>query len=202
MNPLVKPAVFATCLLPFLWLLYAAFTGGLGPDPAEVIMHMSGEWSLRLLALTLLMSVLRRWTGRPWPLRLRRMLGLFTFFYACVHLASFGHFYAGWSAVILLEELAQRPYITAGFLGWLLMLPLAVTSTRKMQRRLGRNWLRLHRLVYAAAVVSCVHLVWQIRSDATEALAYSAVFVLLLAWRVRRISRVPNWSIIRHPENP
>ena len=185
MHPLVKPALFTVCLLPFLWLLYGAVTGGLGPDPAEAIMHVTGEWGLRLLALTLLMSVLRKWLGRPWPLRLRRMLGLYTFFYACVHLASFAHFYIGWTGAILLEELAERPYITVGFLGWLLMLPLAVTSTREMQRRLGRNWLRLHRLVYPAAVLCCVHLIWQIRSDAAEALVYSLVFALLLAWRLK-----------------
>lgn len=186
MPSLVKPAVFAACLLPFLWLLYGVFTGGLGPDPAEAIMHVSGEWGLRLLALTLLMSVLRKWLGRPWPLRLRRMLGLFAFFYCCVHLASFGHFYIGWTGAILVEELVERPYITVGFLAWLLMLPLAVTSTRRWQRQLGRNWLRLHRLVYPAAVLGCIHLIWQIRSDAAEALVYSLIFALLLGWRVKR----------------
>ena len=185
MSRLVKPVVFITCALPFLWLLYGVVAGGLGPDPAEAIMHVTGEWSLRLLALTLLMSVLRKWLGRSWPLRLRRMLGLYTFFYACVHMASFAHFYTGWTGAILLEELAERPYITVGFLAWLLMLPLAVTSTRWMQRKLGRNWLRLHRLVYLAAVMSCVHLVWQVRSDAAEALVYSLIFALLLAWRLK-----------------
>ncbi len=192
MHPLLKPAVFTACLLPFLWLVYGAVTDGLGPDPAEAIMHVTGEWSLRLLALTLLMSVLRRWLGRPWPLRLRRMLGLYTFFYACIHLASFGHFYAGWTGSILLEELAERPYITAGFLAWMLMLPLAMTSTRRMQRRLGRNWPRLHRLVYPAAVLACVHLVWQIRSDAAEAMVYTLIFALLLAWRVKRRLALPS----------
>ena len=185
MARLAKPVLFIGCALPFLWLLYGAVTAGLGPDPAEAIMHVTGEWSLRLLALTLFMSVLRKWLGRPWPLRLRRMLGLYTFFYACIHLTCFAHFYTGWTGTILLQELAERPYITMGFLAWVLMLPLAVTSTRQMQRRLGRTWVRLHRLVYPAAMLACIHLFWQIRSDATEALVYSLIFALLLAWRVK-----------------
>jgi len=182
----VKPAVFCVGLAPFLWLVYAAFSGGLGPDPAEVIMHVSGEWGLRLLALTLSLSVFRQLSGVGWLMRLRRMLGLFAFFYACLHLVSFAHLYAAWSGTILLEELAERPYITVGFLAWLMMLPLAITSTRRQQRRLGRNWGRLHRLVYPAAVLACVHLLWQVRSDAAEALVYCLIFALLLAWRLRR----------------
>ncbi len=147
-------------------------------------MHSTGEWSLRLLAITLLVSPLRRWSGRSVFLKFRRMLGLYAFFYACIHLASFGHFYVGWTLPILLEELIERPYITAGFLAWLLMLPLALTSTRRMQRRLGRNWLYLHRLIYPAAVISCLHLLWQARSDIGEALAYALVFAGLLGWRL------------------
>lgn len=182
----LKPAAFVACLTPFLWLLYAALTGGLGPDPAQVIMHVSGEWSLRMLALTLGIGLLRQLLGRPWPLKLRRMLGLYAFFYACLHLASFAHFYLGWSGSILVEELIERPYITVGFLAWCLMLPLAITSTKAVQRRLGRNWVRLHKLVYPAAVLACVHLIWQVRSDAAEALVYTLLFALLLAWRLRR----------------
>lgn len=184
MHPLIKPLVFCACLAPFGWLLYAAASGGLGPDPAEVIMHVSGEWALRILALTLAVLVLRELLGRPWPVRLRRMLGLFAFFYACLHLASFAHFYIGWSGALLLEEVVERPYITVGFLAWLLLLPLAVTSTRGLQRRLGKRWRQLHRLVYPAAVLACVHLVWQVRSDAAEALVYVLVFALLLGWRL------------------
>ena len=179
----MRLAVFALCLVPFGLLTYQAFTGGLGPDPADAIMHSTGEWSLRLLALTLLITPLRRRLSWPVLFKLRRMLGLFAFFYACVHLVSFGHFFVGWTPAILWEELVERPYITAGFTGWLLMLPLAVTSTRKMQRRLRHNWLRLHRLVYPAAIAACLHLLWQARADIGEALAYIAVFALLLGWR-------------------
>ena len=185
---LVRVGAFVLCLLPFAWLVYSAATADLGPDPAESIMHITGEWALRLLLLTLLVSPLRQWPGWPVVLRLRRMLGLYTFFYACVHLMSFCHFYIGWTAGALIEELAERPYITVGFAAWLLMLPLAVTSTRGMQRRLRRNWQRLHRLVYAVAVLACCHILWQARSDIGEALMYILLFAALLAWRVRRFT--------------
>lgn len=182
----IRAGVFIACLLPFLVLAFAAVANTLGPDPAESIMHQTGEWSLRLLALTLLLAPLRQLAGWARPLRYRRMLGLFAFFYACVHLVSFGQFYTGWDPAILLEELAERPYITAGFAAWLLMLPLTLTSTRNWQRRLGRRWVKLHRLVYPAALAACLHLLWQARSDIGEALVYGLVFALLLGWRAWR----------------
>jgi sulfoxide reductase heme-binding subunit YedZ len=188
MERLVRVGVFVLCLLPFAWLVYGAASNGLGPDPAESIMHITGEWALRLLLLTLLVSPLRQWAGWPVVLKLRRMLGLYAFFYACIHLLSFSHFYIGWTAAALIEELAERPYITVGFAAWLLLLPLAVTSTRTMQRRLRRNWQRLHRLVYAVAVLACCHILWQARSDIGEALVYILLFAVLLAWRVKRFT--------------
>ncbi len=182
----LKIGVFLLCLLPFVWLVHAASAGGLGPDPAEAIMHVTGEWSLRILLLGLLVSPLREWLGWSPLIKLRRMLSLYAFFYACIHLATFCHFYVGWTADILVEELAQRPYITVGFAAWLMMVPLALTSTRGMQRRLRRNWQRLHRLVYPLAVLACVHLAWQARSDIGEAVLYSGLVLLLLGWRVWR----------------
>jgi len=179
----LKPAAFVACLLPFCWLAYAAVFARLGPDPAKSIMLETGEWALRFLLLTLCVSPLRRIFRWSWPMRLRRMLGLYAFFYACVHLATFCHFYIGWTTSQLLEELAKRPYITVGALAWLLLLPLAVTSTRGMQRRLGRRWQRLHRLVYPALVLACVHLAWQVRSDYGDALAYGLAAALLLGYR-------------------
>ncbi len=181
----VKPGVFVLCLLPLCFLGYAAASNDLGPDPAERVMHITGEWALRFLVLTLLMSPLRQWTGKSWPLKLRRMLGLYTFFYACVHLVSFGQFFLGWTPELLLEELAERPYIAVGFTAWLLMLPLAITSTKGMQRRLGRNWRRLHRLVYVAAAAASLHLLWISRSDIGEALIYTLVLATLVLWRAR-----------------
>lgn len=185
-DRLIRAGVFALCLIPFLWLAWRAATGGLGPDPAKALMLETGEWALRLLVLTLLVSPLRQWTGWPVVMRLRRMLGLYTFFYASVHLASFGQFYIGWSGGLLVEELGERPYITVGFAAWVLLLPLAITSTRGWQRRLRRNWQRLHRLIYPAAVLACLHLFWQARSDVGEALVYIVLVGLLLGWRVHR----------------
>ena len=187
----VKPAVFFLCLLPFVLLVYAAGSGGLGPDPAESIMHVTGEWALRILLLALLISPLKKWTGRATLIKLRRMLGLYAFFYACIHLLCFGHFYVGWTPALVIEELAERPYITMGFAAWLLMVPMALTSTNAMQRRLRRNWQRLQRAVYPVAVLACLHLIWQARSDIGEALLYSAVVFLLLSWRISRRLRQP-----------
>lgn len=182
----VRATVFVLCALPFAWLFYRAGYGGLGPDPGEALMHATGEWSLRILAMTLVISPLRVWTGKPWVIKLRRMLGLYAFFYATVHFTLFLQFYTGWTVAALLQELAERPYVSAGFAAWLIMLPLAITSTRSMRRRLGQRWIMLHRQVYAAAIIACLHLLWQARSDIGEPLAYLLVFVLLLAWRVRR----------------
>ena len=186
MERAVRSGVFVLCFLPFAWLVYAVASDGLGPDPAEAVMRETGEWALRLLAATLLVSPLRQWTGWSLVMKLRRMLGLYAFFYGCIHLLAFLQLFVGWSIGPLLEEVAERPYITMGFIAWCLMLPLAATSTRAMQRRLRRNWQRLHRLVYPAAVLACLHLLWQARSDVGEALAYIVIFALLLGWRVRR----------------
>jgi sulfoxide reductase heme-binding subunit YedZ len=186
-------SVFLLCLVPFGYVLYGALSGSLGPDPAEAIMHVTGEWAVRLLLLTLLVTPLRRWTGWRWVLKLRRMLGLYTFFYGIVHLLSFLHFYLGWNSQVLLEELAERPYITLGFGALLCMAPLAITSTGGMQRRLGRNWRKLHRLVYLAAILVCLHIIWQIRSDAGTAIVYSTLFAVLLGWRLNGLIR-KRWS--------
>ena len=186
MERVARFGIFVLCLLPFVWVLYAAIYGDLGPDPAESVMLFTGEWSLRMLALTLLISPLRVLTGWSQLIKVRRMLGLYAFFYCCVHFLAFLQFYIGWAPAALTKELAERPYITLGFSAWLFMLPLALTSTRGMQRRLRRNWQRLHRLVYPAAVLACLHLLWQARSDVGEAIIYILIFAALLMWRVGR----------------
>jgi len=196
MERVARIVTFVLCLLPLALILYAAFVGRLGPDPAEALMLVTGEWSLRMLALTLLISPLRDWTGWSLLLKLRRMLGLYAFFYGCVHFISFLQFYIGWTPAALTEELAERPYVTLGFSAWLLMLPLAITSTRAMQRRLRGNWQRLHRLIYPAAVFACLHLLWQARSDVGDALFYCCIFTALLVWRVRRRSLKQRRSVI------
>ncbi len=187
-----RGGVFVLCLLPLVALVWATLQGELGPDPAKAVMLSTGKWALRLLALTLLASPLRRWSGWSMALRLRRMLGLYAFFYASLHLFAFVQFYLDWSGRLLVEELVERPYITVGAASWLLLLPLALTSTRGWQRRLRRNWSRLHWLIYPAAVLACLHLLWQVRSDLAEAAAYIGMFAVLLGWRLDRVRRRRN----------
>ncbi len=185
----VRVTVFLICLLPLVVLGYRAFTGGLGPDPAEQIMHVTGNWGARCLILCLLVAPLRPLVREGWFIKLRRPLGLYAFFYGSLHLVAFSHFFLGWGLPLFWEELADRPYITAGFLAWLAMLPLAITSTRNMQRRLRKNWRRLHKLIFFAALLISAHVLWQARSDYGEALFYILVFAGLGLWRLK-----PLWA--------
>ena len=189
MERVIRGGVFTLALLPFIWVSYAAVTGGLGPDPAESLMHVTGEWSLRLLALTLLVSPLRAWTGWSLLLKLRRMLGLYAFFYGCIHLLSFVQFYVGWTPAGLLEELAERPYITMGFMAWLLMLPLAITSNQAMIRRLGKKWKSLHQLAYFVILLAVLHFIWLVKADYLEPTIYAIIAVVLLLHRVGPMKR-------------
>jgi methionine sulfoxide reductase heme-binding subunit len=183
-----KPFVFALCLLPLAWLAWDTLHGQLGTDPVAQLEHRSGDWALRLLLATLAITPLRMLTTWTWLTRYRRMLGLFAFFYASVHLAIYlvvdlGGF---WSQI--LGEIVKKPYITVGFAAWLLMVPLALTSTRGMMRRLGGNWQRLHRLVYVVGACGVLHFMWLVKSGNTiavrEPLVYLAILLLLLALRV------------------
>ncbi len=185
LHPSVKPLVFALCLLPLAALVWGVVQNTLGPDPGEVVMHMSGEWAGRILIATLLITPLRSRPGWGQLIRLRRMLGLFTFFYATCHLTLFTHFYLGWDWLRVGEELVERPYITMGFLAWLMMLPLAMTSNHVMQRRLRTAWRKLHSMIYPVAALFVLHVTWQARSDYGAALAYGSIVLLLLAWRIR-----------------
>lgn len=178
-------AVFLLALSPFLLICYRVFQQQLGPDPAQALMHGTGGWVLRFLVLVLLARLLAK-HGYPFLFRYRRMLGNFTFFYASLHLLVFAQVYIGWSGEILVEELAERPYVLVGFAAWLLMLPLAATSTNGMRRRLGRNWKRLHRAVYLVVVLGTLHLLWLSRSDIGEAVVYGVIFGALLIWRLPR----------------
>lgn len=186
-----KPFAFALCLLPLSWLAWDTLHGQLGTDPVAQLEHRSGIWALRLLLATLAITPLRLLTRWHWLTRYRRMLGLFAFFYASVHLAIYlvvdlGGF---WSQIF--TEIAKKPYITVGFAAWLLMIPLAVTSTKAMMRRLGSNWLRLHRLVYLIGLCGALHFMWLVKSGNTiavrEPLIYLAILLVLLA------ARVPGW---------
>lgn len=181
-NPAARALFFLLCLIPFLALMSAVISNSLGPDPAEQLMHVTGEWVMRFLILVLAATPLARW-GWPRLARYRRMLGLYTWFYATLHLLVFAQVYIGWSGEILLEELAERPYVLVGFFGWLILVPLGITSANSVRRKMGRYWRKLHRLTYAVAVLGWLHLFWLSRSDVGEAVVYGVMFASLLGYR-------------------
>ena len=190
-NPAIRAVFFGLCLIPFLALALAVMSNSLGPDPAEHLMHETGEWVMRFVVLVLAATPLAR-LGWPRLARYRRMLGLFAWFYATLHLLVFAQVYIGWSGGILVQELAERPYVLVGFLAWLILVPLAVTSISSIRRKMGRNWRKLHKLTYVVAVLGWLHLLWLSRSDVGEAVIYGAVFALLFALRIQRKQFLPR----------
>ena len=184
LNPSLRVVVFTVCLIPFLVLLNGVVSNSLGPDPAEHLMHVTGEWAMRFLVLVLLATPLARY-GWPRLARYRRMLGLYVWFYATLHLLVFAQVFIGWSGEQLAEELAERPYVLVGFLAWLILVPLGITSLHAIRRRMGRHWRRIHRMTYAVAVLGWLHLLWLSRSDVGEAVVYGVIFAVLLAYRAK-----------------
>ena len=181
----IRIGVFAAALAPFTALVVAGFTGGLGANPVEAITHTTGEWTLRLLLVTLAITPLRLLTGWTWLTRLRRMLGLFAFFYLMLHFATYAVLDASLDLAYVVEDVADRLYITAGFAAFLMLVPLAVTSTNAMVRRLGPlHWRRLHRLVYAAGICGVAHYLWLVKADLREPLVYASILAVLLAARL------------------
>ncbi|MDC3393816.1 sulfoxide reductase heme-binding subunit YedZ [Luminiphilus sp.] len=172
--------------MPFLVLVNAVASNALGPDPAEHLMHVTGEWVMRFLVLVLLATPLARY-GWPRLARYRRMLGLFVWFYATLHLLVFAQVFIGWSGEQLIEELAERPYVLMGFLAWVILVPLGITSAGAIRRKMGRNWHKLHKLTYAVAVLGWLHLLWLSRSDVGDAVVYGLIIATLLAYRVRHV---------------
>ncbi|MDA8789896.1 sulfoxide reductase heme-binding subunit YedZ [Pseudomonadales bacterium] len=185
-RKLIKTALLLLALTPLALMIEAAIGQALGPDPAEALADQTGEWALRLLCACLAITPLRIITGKVEWLRYRRMLGLLAFFYACLHLAVYWVFILRLQWADFFYEFAQRPYIAAGMAALLLLVPLAITSTKKWQRKLGRQWPRLHRLVYLATVLALTHVWWQTRSDYTEALTYTLILLALGIIRFRR----------------
>ncbi len=191
-----KPVLFVLCSVPLVWLVWDGVTNNLGANPVETVRRYTGDWTLRFLLIALTVTPLRRLTGWHVVVRLRRMLGLFAFFYACLHFVSYiwlDQFFM-WDAII--EDILDRPYITVGVASFLLLIPLAVTSTNGMVRRLGgRRWQRLHQLVYVIAVLGVIHFLWLVKSDISEPVIYGAILALLLGfrlfWHLRGRSRQP-----------
>lgn len=189
-SPWLRALVHGLCAVPALWLAYDTFGARLGPDPVAEITDRTGQWALRMLLLCLAMTPLRHWLGQPWPLKYRRMLGLYAFCYACLHLATYVVLDLGGYWVQIGDDILKRPYITVGFIAWSLLLPLAATSTRGMMRRLGRRWGQLHRAIYVIGVLAVLHFTWQVKADLREPLIYAGILALLLGvrlwWRWRR----------------
>ena len=189
LHPLAKPLVFVLCLLPLAWLVYGAATDQLGANPAEALIRGLGEWTLRFLCLALAVTPLRVRTRTPQLARYRRMLGLFTFFYACLHLLSYGWLDMGLQLADIGRDILKRPFILVGFTAWLLLLPLAATSFNRAVRALGgRQWQALHRLVYVVAPLALLHFFWMRagKNDFAEVGVYAALLGLLLLERLYR----------------
>ena len=192
-NPLhravdtIRLVVFLSALVPLARLATGAivFPEWLGANPAEFITRATGDWALRFLLLTLCVTPLRRVSGWSWLVRLRRMLGLYAFFYACVHFSSYISFDHVFDVEAIFRDILKRPFITVGFATLLLLLPLAVTSTNAMVRRLGANrWRMLHRLVYVIGPLAVLHFWWMVKRDVTEPAIYGVILATLLAARI------------------
>jgi sulfoxide reductase heme-binding subunit YedZ len=184
MRTLLKPIVFLASLAPLSYLIFAVFTGRTSANPAEDIILTTGIWALRFLLLSLAVTPIRRLTGWNAIIQYRRMLGLFAFFYACLHMFSYFAFDQLFAFGQVLRDVAKRPFITAGMFAFLTMLPLALTSTKGWIRRLGRRWQLLHRLVYVSALSACVHFLWKVKVAIGEPVYYAAILALLLGFRL------------------
>ena len=200
----IKPPVFGLCLAPLAQLTWTALHNGLGANPVEAITHSTGTWALVLLCVTLSVTPLRRLLHQNWLIKFRRMFGLFAFFYGCLHVATYVWLDKSFDFSEMIKDIYKRPFITAGFTAFLLMVPLAITSTTGMIRRLGgKRWQRLHRLVYVSAIAGAIHYYWLVKSDETVPLRFAAIVGTLLLYRLllgfrERIhpSRVPG-SVVR-----
>lgn len=183
--PIVKVVVACACLIPFVIVVGKILgVGSFGANPVEEVLHSMGKTSLNLLWITLAVTPVRKLTKLNWLVRMRRMLGLFSFFYLVLHVLTYAALdrRLDWSS--LLVDVTERPYITAGMLALALMIPLAVTSTKGWQRRLGRKWTKLHRLVYPIALLAAIHFYWQTKADIFEPVLYALMLTLLLGYRV------------------
>ncbi|KVW96911.1 sulfite oxidase heme-binding subunit YedZ [Thiobacillus denitrificans] len=181
-NP--KFWIFGICLLPLARLVFLGGSDGLGANPIEFITRSTGIWTLVGLLLTLSVTPLRRLSGRADLIRYRRMLGLFTFFYAGLHFVTYIWLDQFFDPAAIARDIVKRPFITVGFTAFVLLIPLAMTSTHAMMRRLGRRWQLLHRLVYLIALLGVIHYLWLVKKDLTEPLIYGTVLIVLLAMRL------------------
>jgi sulfoxide reductase heme-binding subunit YedZ len=186
-----KPIVFVTCLLPVLLIVGDAFeiTGRLGANPVEAILDRLGNWALRFIMITLAVTPLRRMSGWNWLSRFRRMLGLFTFFYAFMHFITWYVLDREMRLADIVEDLTERPFITLGFTAVVLLTALAVTSFTAIRRRMGTRWQSLHNMAYVVGILGVWHYWWQVKKDVTEPFVYAAILTVLLGTRIIRLWR-------------
>ena len=192
LHPAAKPLLFLLCLMPFAWLVFAAFTNQLGANPAEALVRSTGDWTLRFLCIVLAVTPLRTLTNTPALARFRRMLGLFVYFYVVVHLLSYSWFDMEFDVAAIVKDIVKRPFILVGFSAFLLLTPLAATSFNRAIKALGgKRWQLLHRLVYGVAGLAILHFFWMRsgKNDFAEVFVYGGILAVLLGWRLaRRIS--------------
>jgi methionine sulfoxide reductase heme-binding subunit len=188
----IKLFIWVLLLSPLAWNVWLGFGDQLGPDPGKALVDSFGLWALRLLLVTLTLRPLRELTGLAVFIRLRRLVGLFAWFYASLHFAAAIFYVVGWSPPELLRAFSEKTYIILGMAAWLLMVPLGVTSNRRAQRRLGKSWLKLHRAIYPLAILACLHFIWLVRSDYWEPAVYLFTLLLLLMWRSPLKNRLRN----------
>jgi sulfoxide reductase heme-binding subunit YedZ len=204
----IKVAVFVTCLVPLGLLAWAAYTQNLGANPIEKITHATGDWTLRFLLITLSITPLRKLLRVPSLIKFRRMLGLFAFFYACLHFTTYIWLDKFFNLHEMLADVAKRKFITVGFTAFILLIPLAATSTAGWIRRLGgKRWQVLHRLIYFSAIAGVIHYVWLVKADIREPLEYGTVLAALLAYRIviwirSLIAKSGHVSASRHVQAP
>lgn len=187
LHPVTKPLVFVLCLLPFAWLVYGAFTDGLGANPAEHLIRATGDWTLRFMCIALAVTPLRVMAKAPAAARLRRMLGLYAYFYVVLHLLSYAWFDMGFELDDIAKDIAKRPFILVGFLAFVLLTPLAATSFNRAIKALGaKRWQTLHRLVYLIAGLGLLHFFWMraSKNNFAEVGVYAAIIAALLGWRL------------------
>jgi methionine sulfoxide reductase heme-binding subunit len=185
-----KPFVFLLCLVPAIALGWAAWHEALGPNPISEITHTTGDWTIRFVLITLAITPFRKLTGWNPIIRYRRMFGLFAFFYGSLHFLTWFGLDQGFELKYIVDDIVKRPYITVGFLGFVLMIPLALTSTAGWIRRLGgKRWNQLHRLIYVTGIAGVVHYWWLVKADISRPLAYGAILALLFGIRIWYTSR-------------
>jgi len=192
----VKPAVFIACLLPLARLIWLGYSDDLGANPIEVITRSTGTWTLVFLLISLCATPLRKIMGWGWLMDLRRMFGLFAFFYVCLHFTTYIWLDQYFDLHAIYKDIIKRPFITVGFASFVLLIPLAVTANDAMMRRLGvKRWRQLHRLVYITASGGVVHYFWLVKKDITQPLIYGLILALLLGYRL--LVALPKWNLRR-----